>query len=266
MEPWQAGKAPSGATWGSDDEPCRSYQARLELRRADRSYQGAICLCRGPLASAQELARGLLSDQELRYFGGLVLERRKHSYLLGRFAAKRAVSLLTGQPAPEISIGYGVFHNPMVSAPAGATVLEVSITHCCGRGAALAFPAAHPMGIDLERIEAAKMAVIEETLTAGEKKLLRLVPGADYASILVVVWTVKEAIAKALRTGLMTPLSVYEISKLERIGPVYISYFRYFAQYKAVSLLLDDGHVCSICSPRKTELELDLPGMLSRLS
>jgi 4'-phosphopantetheinyl transferase EntD len=213
------------------------------------------------------MARILLSEQEQRYFEELPLERRRHSYLLGRFAAKTAVFLLTNQEPGDIAIGHGVFRNPVIGTTVGSPSLEVSITHCDGRGAAVAFPAGHPMGIDLERIDANKIPVFEGMLTDGEMEMFKKSgPGSDYALMLTAAWTVKESLSKIFKTGLMTPLSVYEISKVERTAQGFVSYFTNFGQYKATSLILDDGHVCSITFPRKTELELDLPRILSGLS
>lgn len=266
MEPFQIQEPPCGEPRGIVEGMCHSYEARLKLRRVDKTYEGGICICCGPLVPSEVMARNLLSEQEQRYFEGLALEGRRHSYLLGRFAAKTAVSLLTNQQAGDISIGYGVFNNPIISTPVGCTPLEISITHCAGRGAALAFPAAHPMGIDMERIDADKISVIERTLTGGEMEMfLKFAHCSDYALMLTAAWTIKESLSKVFKTGLMTPLSVYEISKVEKKDTGFVSYFKHFGQYKATSLVLD-RHVCSITCPRNTELELDIPRMLSRLS
>ena len=55
----------------------RSYEGRLELRRADRMYEGGICICRGPLPDSDAMVRALLSEQERIHFDQLVFQTRR---------------------------------------------------------------------------------------------------------------------------------------------------------------------------------------------
>lgn len=186
---------------------------------------------------------------------------------MGRYAAKKALSLLTYEEPGDINIDHGVFNHPLVGSSRAAGRLEISITHCCDMGAALAFPAAHPMGIDMEIIDADKIPVIEGQLTSNEMEMLRdFETSSGYASLITAAWTIKESLSKIFRTGLMTPFYVYEIAKIESDNSIYTSYFKNFGQYKALSFLVH-GYICSIACPKNSELTLDLPrifGMLSR--
>lgn len=243
----------------------RSYRAILRLQRPDLSYEGALCICRSPFPSIDPVMLSSLATKEWQYYVALDFEKRRKSYVLGRYTAKKALSALSRLPLEEIPIEQGVFNHPLVDCRGAEGRLETSISHTDTFGAALAFPAAHPMGIDIEVIDRKKSAIMEGELTEEELALLkRSAAPAEYGWIPSVAWTVKEALSKVLKTGLTAPLSVYEISSLERMGASYLSHFRHFTQYKAISFNLDD-HICSIVCPRKTSFHLDLPAMLNML-
>lgn len=56
-------------------------------------------------------------------------------------------------------IDRGILHQPLIVHPA-ALNLQVSISHCDELGAALVFPEALPMGLDVEHIRPARQAVL----------------------------------------------------------------------------------------------------------
>lgn len=250
--------------WGSDLF-AGSYAGLIGLRRAEITYQGAICICRSLLVPPELIARSILSEEERQVFAKLRFDTRRKSLVMGRYAAKNAVCLLSNQKPEEIHIGYGVFNNPLIDSFCGQGRLETSITHTSDIGAGLAFPASHPMGIDIERIDPAKAALIESELTSQEIVLLKggYAP-YEYAAMLTAAWTMKESLSKVFRTGLMTPLRVYEISSLEWDGSCLVAHFRNFGQYKAITFSLGD-HICSLACPKKTDCEIDLPRLLAQL-
>lgn len=234
------------------------YLGDLRLRRPDnRIYQGKVCFGYFPsLPDLQAyLDRGAwLHPQEQSYADSLKFERRKKSYLLGRLTAKRAVAALLGEKPADIWIQAGVFTQPLVVAT-GSNV-QVSITHCDDFGAALAFPEAHPMGIDLERVAPDKKEALERNLTKEERELVKAWP-YPYETGLTLVWTAKEALSKVLKTGLMAPLEIFAITKSE-LHPNYIlSQYQNFHQYKVLSFPLGE-YICSLVAPLKTELEIEV--------
>lgn len=191
------------------------------MKRTEVTYEGGICLCRSRSMPSEHLVRSLLCTEEQSYFDRLCFEKRKLSYLLGRYTAKRAVSFLTHEDVKDINIGYGVFNNPIINSSGKGQRLEVSISHSDEVCAAIAFPSAHPMGVDVERIVPDTAAIIEGELTAIEMDLVRKCSKfTEQAVSLTTAWTIKESLSKVLKTGLMTPFALYEISRMDSSKPV----------------------------------------------
>ncbi|MCF6312015.1 MAG: 4'-phosphopantetheinyl transferase superfamily protein [Verrucomicrobiales bacterium] len=196
-----------------------------------------------------------LSPSETKHWEELPSAKRQFSYLCGRIAAKNALRrLLPAVDSKSIDIEQGVFTQPVVSS-ATAHGLQVSISHTEGISGAIAFPEKHPMGLDLETICSGEDHTIRSQLTEKEIKQHRELPYAGAVGY-TLMWTIKESLSKVLKCGLTTPLSVLEIDTINCDGPVLISTFSNFAQYKGLSVILDDV-VLSIVLPKQTDLKLE---------
>ena len=193
-----------------------------------------------------------LHPKELDYLKTLTVERRQASYLLGRFCAKQAAATLHPTLLPEtIAIEKGVFEFPFISSTHDES-FEVSISHSQNLGAAIAYPVAHPMAIDIEKISLKKTRVIETQMELAEIKKVE-----DYFAqreiALTALWTIKEALSKALKCGMMVNFKLLEIATIEDNNGTYVSHFKYFGQYKAITFQ-HDTWMCSIVLPRKSEV------------
>lgn len=236
--------------------PARSA-TNVTLRRSDCTVP-----CRFSSVSASEypaLAErrsSILSDSELAYFEGLPVLRRRTSYLLGRFAAKNALASLVGEDDyRSISIEPGIFGQPIVHHRCSIGY-DISISHNSQQAIAIAFDAGHPMGIDIEKFD---YTLYQTLLSAVPDEEARFLDCSDNASpeLLLVLWTAKEALSKALRCGMMTPASVLAIESLERSPSCrYQSVFRNFGQYKALSWV-SEATIISIVLPLRTEIDFD---------
>ena len=194
-----------------------------------------------------ELARRpelVLHAQELRYFNSLSALKRKKDFLLGRYAAKRALhdlshtdsapAILQTGSAPAIHIRSGVFQQPVVSGP-GCEQLSVCITHSGSIAAAIAFPTGHPLGIDIEWHDNALIETLSNHISAHE-----LPPAqwcASEAERYTRVWTIKESLSKILQCGLTTPFRIFNLQADPVSTPgVWQGGFENFAQYRFISL------------------------------
>ena len=174
------------------------------------------------------------SAQERAKYAHFRLTRRKVSYVCGRLAGKYAVTLFyPTKKMKEIEIENGNFHEPFISS-SSRTPAVISLAHSGRIGVALSSQKVNPIGIDIEKESSDYANKIKLILDDGEKKILC----ADQLEILA--WTAKEALGKALKTGLNTPLKLYEISEVNKKSDFYCSKFRYFPQYKAISM-----HFCA---------------------
>jgi len=174
---------------------------------------------------------------------------------MGRYAAKQAVAALcVEKDLRTISIEHGIFSQPVARNPWRQNI-QVSITHCDDIGAAVAFPEAHPMGIDLEKVQDRHRAVLEKQLTAHEKTLFTS-HFTSYQEFLTALWTVKEGLSKILKTGLTTPFSIFEVAKIGSEADKTFFEFKNFIQYRATTINLN-GYVLAIVFPKKSGLVFD---------
>jgi acyl transferase domain-containing protein/phosphopantetheinyl transferase len=161
--------------------------------------------CRSP-ASRELMMRRYLGEAERAVFEALT-PRRKRSWLLGRIAAKDAVRrhLWASGERAVFPVEIGVTNDPATGAPslagARAAGLHVSLAHKDDVAVAIVSPA-RAVGIDVEKIEPRSEQLGNVALTPAELAL-----GADRPrdEWFVRLWTAKEAVAKARRTGMTDP-------------------------------------------------------------
>lgn len=237
------------------------YIDELILTRPEQVFKADGCFCFYPLWEHYQGIIGDLHPSEREYYDTLKFEKRMRSFLIGRYAAKRAVAALTGETdLAKILVRAGVFTQPIVSLP-GHLNIQVSISHCDHLGAALAFPEDHPLGIDLEKIHLDKNNVLEKQMTPAEIELIKTQPDF-YEAMLTLLWTAKEALSKVIKTGLMTPMKIYEINKIEHHGSYFLSYYKNFGQYKTISFKIEN-YICAITHPMKTKLDINITALQS---
>ncbi|WP_347489145.1 4'-phosphopantetheinyl transferase superfamily protein [Desulfoscipio sp. XC116] len=233
----------------------RTCTSKLLLKDQERVFRASICICCLPFISDYLEVVQYLHPQELRYFETLTFEKRKRSYLLGRYSAKHALSILTGETNLwDVHIKQGIFNHPIVINKKNQNI-QVSISHCDNIGAAVAFPESLPMGIDIEQIDFNKNNLLELPITEKEKELIKTLPFSN-SIMLIVLWTAKEALSKILKTGMATPFQVYEINQLKIKHSYIVSYFKQFIQYNSISFILG-CYVCTIVYPRSTEISFN---------
>ena len=140
---------------------------------------------------------------------------------MGRIAAKDAVrhrlSLLGKEcPAPsEITIASGKTGCPRAMLPNGEE-FHISIAHSAGIAVAMSSDAA--VGIDVERVREHRPGMEELVLSSREKDLLVEVTGCGgpieagaRCKTFLRFWTAKEAVSKAIGTGLRGRMFDFEI-------------------------------------------------------
>ncbi len=213
----------------------------------------------------EQRAAFFLHPQEVSYFHTLQFQSRRESYLLGRCAGKRALaSLVPEEPPARIEIARGLFHQPIVQCLAAA-VPELSLAHSKNIAVAVATASGHIAAVDVELLEADKLSALSSCASATERALLDKVDCSTTEGLFL-LFTMKEALSKALRCGLTAPFSVFEVARLETVGErAFVAHFSNFAQYKALSWIVA-GHALSLVVPARsavgftpnTELERDL--------
>ena len=198
-----------------------------------------------------------LHNSERNYFTSLKSEKRRFTYLTGRFAGKLALSQYLHEPnLRAIEIRSGCFDQPLAKHLSFDTP-EVTLSHCSDLAVAITYQAGHIMGIDVEEIDFSKSHVLKSQLTEAEA-IKAQQNFEDYRIGYHLMWTAKEALSKALKCGLTVPFDILEIEDLNsQKENNYTSIFKNFAQYKCISWIMD-RHLLSITLPRKTEMGTDV--------
>ena len=204
-----------------------------------------------------------LHDSELEYFNSIKSEKRRFSYLSGRFSGKLAVSeFLHEIDMKGVEIRSGIFDQPLVKHLSTDTP-ELTLTHCSDLAIAIAYQAGHIMGVDVEDIDFSKSHVFKSQLT--EREVARAENSFEDLRIgYHLMWTAKEALSKVLKCGLTVPFDILEIEECNPIEKTaYLSLYKNFVQYKCCSWIMD-GYLLSITLPRKTDIQLDIPSKIIR--
>lgn len=214
-------------------------------------FESSLCLVKANFFTLQKKAKYFLHPEEITLLNRFVSEKRKYSYLLGRYAAKQAFthSALSISPS-DVLIKSGSFYQPVVFYPKGN--LHITLAHCGQSAICLTFSETHPMGIDLEEITMDKNFAITSKFSSHEKCFLST-RDFCYEKGALLLWTLKEALSKALRTGLTSPLKIYEVINIQTHDNCWVSQFKYFPQYQGYSFLIGNL-ICSLVYPQHISL------------
>ena len=163
---------------------------------------GAVCTL--AIATWRELPACALTPREQREYDALPHAARRHDWLAGRSAAKRAIGARWDVPADRIELAStpGSAPRPSVRSRIGGWSPlpdRLTIAHRDGVAIAAAFPSTASVGVDLER--AAELSLSELRYIASEPERSRL-QGIDTT----LIWVLKEAAWKALGLAPATPL------------------------------------------------------------
>ena len=222
---------------------------KVFLKREEANFKAAFCVINEELPELLKQT-SILHPEEKTYYESLKYDRRRKSYLLGRIAAKQAVfKLLNNEPMDSFSVAFGVFYFPVVKYIQNQNI-QVSITHCNNIGVALAYPEEHPLGIDVEKIDQENTETMKSLIMVKEYNLISSC-ALELSIGSTLIWTIKEALSKVLKTGLTLDFKILEIESIEKVGECYISSFMHFSQYKAVSKQIGT-HICTVVLPKNT--------------
>jgi 4'-phosphopantetheinyl transferase EntD len=234
----------------------------LSLQREERCDRAVLSMTRSLRKDVlQRLAEQYLHAQELSYFYTLSVKKRKREFLMGRVAAKRALNAFDPSLLNHnVAVQPGVFQQPLVSPDAGLRcrlpLPGISITHSGVFSAAVAFPLGHPVGIDLEQVEASHITAMKSQIAQEE---LPLISGSE-AERYTRVRTVKEALSKVLQCGLTVPFSLLRLDECCVSGNCFQGRFLNFRQYRFESFSAG-GMALAFVAPVRTQILFHEPSM-----
>lgn len=145
---------------------------------------------------------GWLSAGERDVLGGMSFLKRRSDWRLGRWAAKRAVASWLGCDLDRVEIVAAADGAPEARVDGAPAPAVVSLSHRAGHAVAVVGEPGAPLGCDLELIEPRSEGFVETWLGPAERALVGGAPAVDRPRLANLVWSAKEAAAKARREGL----------------------------------------------------------------
>lgn len=232
------------------------FSSILKIKHLKESHSISIHVCKIAYSQLADNLDAYLHLDEIDYLKTLKYEPRIRSYLIGRYAAKKAVAaLLDDNHLTNIQIKNGVFNQPVILHDSPKRI-QVSLTHCDDLAAAIAFPEIMILGIDIEKINSSLTRTIEAELTSSEKIIASRL-SCNYETFSTIIWTLKESLSKAIKTGLAIPLQLLEVKEIEDKDGYWVSLFTNFPQYAAISFIVED-YAYSLTYPKYVEIEMNI--------
>lgn len=153
-----------------------------------------------PSLVQDQAAPAWLSPAEVQVFAGLTFARRRHKWLLGRWAAKRLLTEMGW--GGELTILNDQSGEPYAMKAGKRLPVCVSISHRGDWGLAAAGVRADVMlGADLEMVEEREPALIRQFFSEAEAARVEAA-GEARNTVVARIWSGKEAVLKALGIGL----------------------------------------------------------------
>ncbi len=140
-------------------------------------------------------------------------EARRHSSTLAKEMLRTLLQVLTGVPGPAWTLTADGRGKPTAFSHWQSAMPDVSITHS-GNWIAVAVSNAGPVGIDIEYQRPGRDVAGIAEASFGEKERIEVSIGGP--NTFYRVWTLREAIAKALGAGL--PMVIDKVDRVSRLS------------------------------------------------
>jgi 4'-phosphopantetheinyl transferase len=163
------------------------------------------------LAPQQAEFSALLSPGEQARAQAFPTEQQWTRYICRRGLLRHLLGAYTGRDPQSLTFDYGPYGRPTL---AEAPSLSFNVSHS-GDLLVMAFVLRRAVGVDVERIRPVEDvdALARRILTAAEQRHFFSLSADARLSAFFAYWTLKEAIAKALGSGLSLPAAQIEVGR-----------------------------------------------------
>lgn len=158
-------------------------------------------------ASDLPLHNEWLSSAERQRLAGLKVPKRRRDWLLGRWAAKRALAAyrpetLAVRPLSDLEIRNAADGSPQAACSGRSLAVALALTHRSHLAVCALAEEGAAIGCDLERLEPRTKGLLEDFFTREERALVEGADGEEAQLLANLIWSAKESALKAMRTGL----------------------------------------------------------------
>ncbi|MCY3880375.1 MAG: 4'-phosphopantetheinyl transferase superfamily protein [Rhodobacteraceae bacterium] len=165
-----------------------------------------------PNARREYLAHTLLDAAEKDSFDRFLSDRARREFVLCRAALRVNIAGILGCSESELSFGHLEFGKPYAKVADRSVELNFNVSHS-GRHGLIALSYRDCVGIDLE-VRAARSdldGIGSFVYSREEQRLLAEATGREKIRLFYRLWSMKEALIKALGTGFSLSPSAFEI-------------------------------------------------------
>lgn len=229
------------------DKIGQQYIYKLELEGKEINN---IILVHSNIKSIENIELINFSENELNQIAKYHILKRKMQYILGRYTMKTAVNNILSHNN-MVEIGYGLLGYPIVETETNQDV-EITLSHCENEAIAIAFNKDIMLGIDIEKINTERQDVLEK-VTTNREKILNEKINLPYITFMTLIWTAKEALSKAIKTGFTVDMVIFQVKNVFEKGGVYYIDFLYFPTFSAIGEVVNDK-IVTIVYVRKLDM------------
>lgn len=231
----------------------REKTISFTMQGKKQSFDAVITISAFSLTELLDLRMQFLHPDEVPFFNSCIVPKRLFSFLQGRYAAKKAVSVYLNTPfLKDIIIGQGIFFQPVVLSAFSQNSC-VSLSHSGQWAIAVVFPEVLLVGVDIEWIDMSRNWVGILPLSFKEQELISKIE-SDHS---IVFWCGKEALSKALKIGFTADTHIFEMKSVEEQNGYYECKFRFFPNFKAC-VWLSQGYCIALAFPENIEVDIIL--------
>lgn len=233
------------------------YLENLYTTYKGKKHKIAICICNDSNSNLDESEKNLCNEERM-FYNSIKHEGRKISYLLGRFAAKKAISSYANESLlGMISVRKGIYNQPIVEYSRDNKI-QVTITHSKNIGAAIAFDESFMLGIDIENVINSGLDNSLDEFISGEEKVLFGSTTCNKREFYTMLWSSKEALSKLLKLGFISNIRIFEIANINKCKDINICNYKYFSQFISLSFFIEN-YILSIACPKGTDISINIP-------
>lgn len=198
------------------------------------------------------------SPKEMAVIRARETQSAANDCIVGRYAAKLALSAhFREHELLNFRVLQGALGQPTLHYRHGC-VPEISIAHNDGIGIAVLAPSGSPIGIDFEPCARLDNEVVAHQFGSEERRIMaRFEP--DESARHIRLWTMKEALSKALRCGLTVPMEFLSLANVYKIneGGYMCGELKHFPVFRAHSWRVGSS-VVSLVIPRNLSISVDM--------
>lgn len=160
-------------------------------------------------AACRDLLKALLSEDERRRAAAFRKDEDALAYAAAHALVRGVLTELAGRPPLSWAFRIGAFGKPSPVAEVGAPSVQTSLSHTKGL-AITAGCARREIGVDAEWLgRRAPRDIVENYFSQEEREKFHQCPTAAKTTTFFEIWTLKEAYAKAIGTGLNLPFNSF---------------------------------------------------------